>query len=397
MNPPRGPAAPHQMSRPTDRIIGMRGSRSDGPLLLVVAGLHGNEMSGVHASQRVLAEIDSRAIELKGRFVALAGNIQAQASGRRFIDTDLNRMWSAASVRALLDREPAGDGAEDREQRELIAAIDAQTQRHTGSIVLIDLHSTSADAPPFCIISDTLQNRRIAFALSVPVILGLEEVIHGTIQEWYGQRGYVTAAVEGGQHDDPDTIDRLESALWITLVKSGLAGQSQVPELDRHRRRLRALSVGLPSVVEVVHRYGRLEGDGFRMIDGFKNFSPIRRGQLVARDANGEIRSPMGGMLVLPSYQTSGDDGYFVGRRVKRIWLRLSTVARRVRLDRVAPWLPGVRRDEVDRDVMLADPKIARWLTQKVFHLLGFRKCPSRDGYLVFKRRPEASPGIRRR
>jgi hypothetical protein len=68
-----------------------------------------------------------------------------------------------------------------------------------------------------------------------------------------------------------------------------------------------------------------------------------------------------------------------------------------LRLDRLAPWLPGVRRHETEADVMLADPRIARWVAPKVFHILGFRTFPPQDGHLVFKRRPEASPGIRRR
>lgn len=397
MTASRESTAPNDTRRDADRVIGARGSGTDGPLLLVVAGLHGNEMSGVRAAQRVFARIDAESMALRGRFAALAGNLTAQSRGRRFVEMDLNRMWSPADVRALLERDATNDRVEEREQRELIAAIDAHVASHAGAVIILDLHSTSADAPPFSIISDTLQNRRIAFALSVPVILGLEEVIRGTIQDYYGECGYVTAAIEGGQHDDPSTIDRVESALWITLVRSGVLAAGLAPDLERHRRRLRDASRGLPSVVEVIHRHGRAESDGFRMLDGFMNFSPIRRGQLVAHDVSGDIRAPVGGMLVLPSYQLSGDDGYFVGRRVKRIWLRVSTLARRLRLDRLAPWLPGVRRHRVDRDVMIADPRITRWLVPNIFHLLGFRRLPPQDGFLVFQRRPEASPGIRRR
>jgi hypothetical protein len=281
---------------------------------------------------------------------------------------------------------------EEYEQRQIFELIESEVAGLQAPVILLDLHSTSADSTPFCIISDTLQNRRNAFAFSIPVVLGLEEAINGTIQDYYGERGYITAAIEGGQHNDPATADRLESTLWITLVTSGLVDAGCVRELDEHRRRLRQVCKGSPSVVEVVYRYEKSERDGFRMLDGFSNFSPVRRGQLVATDSGGEIHAQTTGMLVLPSYQASDDDGYFLGRRVRRFWLRLSSAARRLRIDHLMHVLPGVCRRADDHRVLAVDPSIARWWVLKVFHLFGFRMCGAENGSIIFRRRPEGAP-----
>ncbi|MDH3214654.1 MAG: hypothetical protein OEN01_00005, partial [Candidatus Krumholzibacteria bacterium] len=222
---------------------------------------------------------------------------------------------------------------------------------------------------------------------------GLEEAISGTIQEYYGERGFVTAAVEGGQHRDPETVDRLESTLWIALVAGGFLRAEQVAQLGEHRLRLRSFTRGLPSVVEVVHRHGREDGDGFQMKDGFRNFSTIKRGQVVARDRRGDIRSDVDGMLILPSYQSSGDDGFFVGRRVRRIWLRISAIVRRLHLHRLLPLLPGVRQHPDDPMALVANPKITRWAAVKVFHLFGLRRYAQEGGCLVFRRRREQIVG----
>ena len=48
-------------------------------------------------------------------------------------------------------------------------------------VQLLDMHSFSADGSPFVILGDTLRNRRLAFPLRTPIVLGLEETIEGTL------------------------------------------------------------------------------------------------------------------------------------------------------------------------------------------------------------------------
>jgi hypothetical protein len=60
---------------------------------------------------------------------------------------------------------------------------------------------------------------------------------------------------------------------------------------------------------------------------------------------------------------------------------------RRLRLDRIVHWLPGVRRDRDDHHTILVDARVARWLVTELFHLLGFRKERQRGVWLAFTRR----------
>lgn len=372
-----------------ERIIGDYGDSDAGPLVIAVAGLHGNEHAGVLAARRIISILEANKPAMRGRLVAVAGNLAALENNRRYLDRDLNRMWSPDQVtRARMTGSENGK-TEVLEQRELIEVFDDMLSSHNGRVILADLHSTSAAATPFCIISDTLQNREIAFGLGVPVILGLEEAITGTIQEFFGECGYVTLAIEGGQHFQPATADRLESALWIVLRIAGLLRRRDIPGWREHRNRLLDISDGLPRVVEVFFRHGLSPDDGFVMREGFRNFSPLHRGELVASDEVGDIVAPEDGMLILPSYQKTGDDGFFMGRHVRLFWLRLSVWVRKLRLDRAIHILPGVRRDPTDPAVVYADRRVARWLALEVFHLAGYRKCHEKDGLICFKRRVE--------
>jgi predicted deacylase len=361
-----------------------------GTLLLVVGGIHGNEPAGVRAIRTVLAELEVRQPRLQGRVVGLVGNAGALPTGRRFQRQDLNRLWTDERLGTL--REPSdpatlGEGPEELEQRALVEAVRPHLLRRWRRIVLLDLHSTSAGGAPFTIISDTLQNRPVAFALPVPILLGLEERIQGTLLSWFADQGHVSICLEGGQNDLPSTVAHHESALWLTLVSTGLLREQDVPGLDEHRARLAGSAASLPRVVELRYRCGIPEDANFEMLPGFQNFQPVRKGEVLARLATGtgveeEVEAPLAGRVLLPRYQPLGDDGFFLGREVRPFWLWLSALLRRARLSWSVHLLPGVRRDPTRPNELLVDRRIARFWAVEILHLFGFR-WRAREGRIV--------------
>src|SRR5262249_4352048 len=154
----------------------------------------------------------------------------------------------------------------------------------------------------FCSISDVLRNRPIALSLHLPVIFGLDEVIDGTLLSWLGDLGHITMSVEGGKHDDPKTVDFLESAIWVALVAAGSLGASGVPRLNTHHVRLRRVGGGRPRVLQVRHRGVVKPDDGISMAPGFVNLEPMRRNQLLAHRNGHEIRASQDGWLLMPLY-----------------------------------------------------------------------------------------------
>ncbi len=382
--PPREAEAPRQ-----ERVLGSYETGRAGPLVLVLGAVHGNEPSGIIAAQRVLAKLQERGLELRGRFVALVGNLEALRQERRFVHTDLNRMWTPEGVARLRAQDSGFDTVEEAQQRELLAVIDGEIERAQGEVVFFDLHSSSAPGAPFTAINDTLQNRRFAVALPIPSLVGLEESVRGPVLEYVGERGHVAVAMEGGQHTDARTIDRHEAAIWITLVTAGALRRADVPSYDAHYAHLRSSARGLPGILEIVYRQALAPGDAFKMEPGFTNFSEVKHDRLLARDQRGDVRAPRDGFLMLPLYQGQGEDGFFLGVEIRRFWLRLSAVLRRLRLDRFMHWLPGVRRDDEDPTILRCDPRVARWFAKELFHLFGYRKLASKNGDLGFRRRPD--------
>jgi len=371
------------------RLIGRVDGAQPGPVVVVIAGIHGNEPAGPIAVRRVLDSLEGGALPLTGTLVAITGNLAALHLGRRFVDRDLARLWTPAEVtRARGTEHPSC--VEQAELRALVQELDAiEREFPDRDILLIELHSTSGPGVPFQAINDTLHDRAIAFASPIPLILGIEESIRGSMLDYMERQGRSVLVIEGGQHEAPETADNLESALWTVL-----AGIHAVPAdsvvVDAKAERLRTAADGAPVVAEIVYRHNMTPDDHFEMLPGFRHFQPITRGELLAEDVRGPVRAPMSGLLLMPRYQGLGSDGFFITRPVRRSWLSVSAVLRWLRVDRALTWLPGVRRDPTRPRQVLVNPNIARFLVVPIFHLCGYRRLAPRDGQIVFARRIEA-------
>ncbi|MDC0723239.1 succinylglutamate desuccinylase/aspartoacylase domain-containing protein [Nannocystis bainbridge] len=372
------------------RVLGRYDSGRPGPTVVCIGALHGNEPAGLSAISRVLARLRATDVPLRGQLLGVSGNRRALAQGRRFVDRDLNRQWTAENIARIAQGQLAT--AEDQETRELLGVFLPLLRR--GPVSFIDLHSTSSLSPPFSCMADVLRNRPLALALPIPVVLGLDEVIEGSMLGYLCDLGHVGVAVEGGQHDDPRTIDFHESALLLMLVAAGSLEPRHVPDLAAHRARLGAASGGMPAVCEIRHRHViQPEDEPFVMKPGFVNFQVVERGQVIADDRRGPLRVPETGLVMLPRYQGQGDDGFFIARPVTRNVLRLSAALRTLRLDVLVPYLPGVSRDPQRPDHYIADPAVARVAVKQVFHLFGYRQERAHAERLVFsRRRPVARP-----
>jgi succinylglutamate desuccinylase len=293
------------------RVLGRLDAARPGPRLVVVAGIHGNEPAGVHALRRVLAALERSPRPLSGDLLALSGNRGALARGERYLGRDLNRGWGEAGASGG----PSGS-PEDREQAELWREIAAAESGARGPLYLLDLHSTSAPGIPFLMSAQDAASRAFARAVPLPAILGLLDSVEGTLLRFLARRGAAVLGVEGGQNQDPRSVDHHEAVLWLALVASGVLAAADAPEVYGAHALLDAARRGLPRATEVSYRHRIAPQDGFEMCPGFANLQRIRRGELLARDRGGEIRAAEDGMLLLPLYQARGEEGFFLGREV---------------------------------------------------------------------------------
>lgn len=293
-----------------ERLIGTYDHGLEGPLLICVGAMHGNETAGIRALELALKMLEVEPVTnpeftFHGRFVALVGNVGAMRVGKRFQDRDLNRIWN--------DLPDLISDLESDERQELEQAVDREIAKTDQKVVLLDLHTTTADGGIFTFPDGSDSGIELGSELGAPVILSMMDLLPGTCMDYFSRKypnRLTGLAFEGGQHRDPIAVNRMIAALVSCLRAMGCVSARHIAH--EHDRILDQYSSGLPKVSRVTYRHGIVEADRFKMKDGFSNFDQVKKGEVLATDQRGVILAPSSGFLLMPHYQLQGNDGFFI-------------------------------------------------------------------------------------
>ena len=295
-------------------VLGRVEGATHGPLVVLLGGMHGNEPAGVMAVRRCfgqLAQAGSDAVR-KGRLLGLLGNPEAFRRGVRQVDEDLNRAFVPERMAQAVG-EGGTQTVEGAFAKTLYALLRAEVAAYRPTeVILLDLHTTSADGGDFVVLGDGPGGEALTRDLGVPVVLGLTGVLTGTLC------GYLNAerlgvptrafAYEAGAHDGPESPGRafaLAAALLarIRVVRTGVLDIDGV-DLDAEP--------GRPPLTRVVFRLAIAPGSAFAMMPGFRNFDAVQAGQVVAVLDGESVALERGGYMLMPLYQGEGRDGFFL-------------------------------------------------------------------------------------
>ncbi|WP_235298484.1 M14 family metallopeptidase [Portibacter marinus] len=305
-----------------ERKIGEYIGEDRGPLVICIGGIHGNEVAGITALERVLKMLRREPIRnpeftYRGKFVAIRGNLQAIEEGKRFIDKDLNRNFLGARLNKLAFPE----FAEDKEAIEIIQLVKKEiTEYQPNKLLILDLHTTSSPGGIFTIVPEHNKSLKVALSMHAPIIRGMAKRVKGTTMQYFTSEklGVPTKAIvfESGQHDDPNAVTLAVAAVIAALRSLGCVKDDDVE--SRHDLLLKTFSEDLPALARMVMKHSVKHGDGFRMNPGYANFQRVQKGEVVATDANGDIIIPEDGYILMPLYQSQGEDGFFLLKKIER-------------------------------------------------------------------------------
>ena len=300
------------MSYNFERKIGTYGHGNEGPLLFFIGGIHGNEPSGVFALRRVFHKLYALKPAFYGKIIGLSGNCKALAQEKRYMDRDLNRVWSEEEIKKILEKPPQDRNSEEHEMVELLRYMEAAIKSDYEPQVYVDLHTTSGKGGLFSIITDDEKNRKLAEKLYAPIVFNLVDELALTVNKFFENRGLTGIAFESGQHHDPLSIDLHEAAIWVLMVECGCVYRDDIPDYQVYPERLRLATENMARYVRVTYRHDISPEDEFIMNDGYENFQRIRAGEPLAKDRKGIISAPSEGLMLMPLYQKQGEDGFFV-------------------------------------------------------------------------------------
>jgi succinylglutamate desuccinylase len=308
------------------RVIDQYEGQLRGPLVLVLSALHGNEPAGVEAVQDVFRLLSIEPLHnpdfiFQGKIVGMIGNLRAFKSKKRFVARDLNRLWLPEQVTDALEHDPADLSDEWLELVELTRAIRREIEAYQPEqLIIIDIHTTSADGGIFTIPLETdPDSLQLARELHAPVVTGLLDGLQGTMMHFAAGNHFAidgfpkkTACVafEAGQHNDPLSVSRAIAAIVNGMRSAGCVRPQDVD--SRHDVILKNYAAGLPSLTRIVHVHHIAPGEVFQMEPGFVNFQPVQAGMLLAKNNRGPVMAPCDGFILMPLYQPQGSDGFFI-------------------------------------------------------------------------------------
>lgn len=311
--------------------------------------MHGNEPAGVHALRLLFDMLQKEPtrnpnFKFKGRLVGLIGNIQAFERRTRFIKKDLNRLLTVENIAEFRKYSPksvakhtpqyktgsediesiAQDADtkipeylsfEDLEAIELIEAIEQQIEEYRPKrLIVLDLHTTSADGGIFSLVSNNPESRALAETLHAPVVLGMIGSVGGSTLHYFNEHitklPTIAVAFEAGQHDDVYSTQR--AVAWLVHVLRSVGSIAACDMENRHEILLKNYSLSLPKTVQFIGSHAIKVDDDFKMFGNFSNFQLVKKGDILAQDKHGFITAPQDCRVLMPLYQAQGSDGFFL-------------------------------------------------------------------------------------
>ena len=322
---PYRPFANLKFGTPTrlKRVIGTFDDGLPGPLIIAISGIHGNESMPYKAIDYVLKMLEVEHVtnpefRYKGRFVGLCGNLAALKAGRRFIDKDMNRIWSEELIELLSTPSYIPRNQEERELQALWRQIHKEVKRYPSEqVVILDFHTTSAEGGIFCMPAHDDRSLELAFELYIPVVEGLMDTVPDSclsfMTESHLKHPTVAISIEVGQHEDPNCIYVAIASIINTMRAIGSVNQEDVE--SRHDDILKHHATGLPRLSRLYYIHNISPEDEFKMLPGFKNFQMVTRGTTLAHDRRGAIHCQEDSILLMPLYQAQGSEGFFLMRK----------------------------------------------------------------------------------
>lgn len=268
-----------------------------GPRVVMFSGIHGDEISGVHAVEKLMFDFfgGTRTL-LRGSLTLARGNEQALKAERRYIKHNLNRMF----------REQYGPSI-DTTSYEFTRAQELKTLLQNADYFL-DLHSAPIAQEPFLV----AEQHALEFysKLGIPRIMtGWSKFSSGSIggdtENYANAHGAMSATLESGSHFEKRSNDIAYGTVLSLLSLLGMIDVTERPAAN-------------PVEVFEVYAVVTKDADDFRYAGDVSNFQLFKRGQTFAFQNKKPVQVMEDTYLLIPMKPEDtkiGEEVCYLGRK----------------------------------------------------------------------------------
>ena len=269
-------------------------SINPGKKLLVTGAVHGNEICGVKACERLIEKIQNGTLELKEGSVTFIPicNPLAYKNKKRFFEVNLNRVMTKHNNPTLYEEKLAN----------VLTDYIKMADYH------LDIHSLHTNGTPFSF-EDYPEQREFA------EIQGLEYIFIGwpsiykdcetvkdfSTQSYSHEVGTINTTVECGSHLDENSIDVAEKCILRSMKYLGMIEYEE-------RINIIQKNVVMKKIVFKIK-----EG---KLIENKKNLDPFQKGDILIHYNDGtELRADDDYIILFPKYDAIiGEEWFYLGK-----------------------------------------------------------------------------------
>lgn len=271
-------------------------AQCSGKNILILGGVHGNEIGGTIAQQQVIEQIKNGELKLKSGSVSFIPTVneEAQKKDVRFVDVNLNRV-------VRFHQNPQNN--EEKIANVLIAEID-------NCDIVLDLHSTHCEEDEAFAFIDYPEKENVEMLSLIPVknaLVGWPEIydenesLDNFCTEKYAHaKGKAGITVECGYHKSQKSIDVARQSILNVLVYYGVI-EGELPVVNNSNL------IKLNSFV--------LKKANGSMSRNYQHMSEIKKGEVLATYYNGEqIVCEFDGFIIMPNHEAKiGTEWFYLG------------------------------------------------------------------------------------
>lgn len=212
------------------------------PEVAVVGLVHGDEVCGLRAINRLKEEVEEAKIELDNAVKLVLANEKAFNRGERFIDADLNRSFP-------------GDKNSNKYEERLAVELKEELE----GLKVLDLHASESPKTPFAIVSGLNED-----SLELAKTTCMENLIE-------------ISYVEGGLIDVVDSSCVVECGFHNSKESAKVAYRVVMNFLAANRVLNESYDISDPEIYQV---FDKEEGSGYEFVA--ENFSKVEKGEVFA-------------------------------------------------------------------------------------------------------------------
>jgi succinylglutamate desuccinylase len=270
------------------RRITIRHGKEEGPISVVLAGVHGNEVCGIEAFERLLPSLHIAS----GTVFFVVGNPRAIKENVRYTEANLNRMFKNNGELSSAEKR-----SYEYRQAQFIKKYLVQAD------ALLDVHASRTRRSRRFVISEPNAERMAKFLPFDLVVSGLDRVQAGGTDYYMNKKGKIGLCIECGYLGDPRSTD-----VAVKSILSFLAARGHIRGVLRSRKQEH---VRMERMYVAAH-------DNFTLSKRFSDFERITRGQVIGTDGGKSIRAEKDGVILFAgSRKRAGEEAFLLGVRKK--------------------------------------------------------------------------------